>query len=179
HSPGRRRGDVSREAGWAWRERARHERASGRPLARHPRGVGTGPDAHGPGGHRRHRPGRGEGDEPMNSPLRRLSVVVLAMFVLLMGNATWVQYGPPAGALNDDPRNVRTIYREFGRDRGPIVVAGDQVAYSEPVDDPFGFQRIYTDGPLYAPVTGHFSIVFQSTGVERYANDVLNGTDAS
>lgn len=115
----------------------------------------------------------------MNSPLRRLSVVVLAMFVLLMGNATWVQYGPPAGALNDDPRNVRTIYREFGRDRGPIVVAGDQVAYSEAVDDPFGFQRIYTDGPLYAPVTGHFSIVFQSTGVERYANDVLNGTDAS
>lgn len=115
----------------------------------------------------------------MNAPLRRLSAVVLAMFLLLMANATWLQYGPPAGDLNSDPRNVRTIYREYGRDRGPIVVAGDQVAYSEPVDDPFGFQRIYSDGPLYAPATGFFSIVFASTGVEKYANDVLNGTDSS
>ena len=114
----------------------------------------------------------------MNAPLRRLSIVVLAMFVLLMGNASWVQYGQ-AGALNDDPRNVRTIYREYGQDRGPIVVAGEQVAYSEPVDDPFGFQRIYSDGPLYAPVTGHFSVVFSSTGVESGANDVLNGSDSS
>lgn len=114
----------------------------------------------------------------MNSPLRRLSVVVLAMFVLLMGNATWVQYGQ-AGALNDDPRNVRGIYREYGQDRGPIVVAGEQVAYSDPVDDAFGFQRIYSDGPLYAPATGFFSVVYSSTGVEKAANDVLNGTASS
>lgn len=114
----------------------------------------------------------------MNSPLRRLSIVVLAMFLLLMGNASWVQYGQ-AGALNDDPRNARTIYREYGQDRGPIVVAGEQVAYSDPVDDPFGFQRIYANGPLYAPVTGYFSTVFQSTGIENASNDVLNGTDSS
>jgi len=114
----------------------------------------------------------------MNSPLRRLSIVMLAMFVLLMANASWVQYGQ-AGALNDDPRNVRTIYREYGQDRGPIVVAGTPVAFSEPVDDPFGFQRIYADGPLYAPVTGHFSVVFSSTGIEDKANAVLNGTDSS
>lgn len=114
----------------------------------------------------------------MNSPLRRLSVVVLAMFVLLMANATWVQYGQ-AGALNDDPRNVRTIYREYGQDRGPIVVAGEPVAYSEPVDDAFGFQRIYADGPLWAPATGFFSVVFASSGIERTNNDVLNGSDSS
>ncbi|WP_420111383.1 peptidoglycan D,D-transpeptidase FtsI family protein [Pseudactinotalea sp.] len=114
----------------------------------------------------------------MNGPLRRLSIVVLAMFVLLMGNASWVQYGQ-AGALNDDPRNVRTIYREYGQDRGPIVVAGEPVAYSEPVDDPFGFQRIYADGPLYAPATGHFSVVFASTGIEDKSNAVLNGSDSS
>lgn len=114
----------------------------------------------------------------MNGPLRRLSIVVLAMFVLLMGNASWVQYGQ-AGALNDDPRNVRTIYREYGQDRGPIVVAGEPVAFSEPVDDPFGFQRIYADGPLYAPATGHFSVVFSSTGIEKASNGVLNGSDSS
>ena len=50
------------------------------------------------------------------------------------------------------------------------------MAYSEPVDDPFGFQRIYSDGPLYAPATGFFSVVFASTGIENARNDVLNGT---
>lgn len=115
----------------------------------------------------------------MNPPLRRLSIVVMVMFLLLMGNATWVQYGPQAASLNDDPRNTRTIYREYGLDRGPIVVAGDPVAYSEPVDDPFGFQRIYTDGPLYAPATGHFSVVYRATGIEFARNDLLNGSDSS
>ena len=47
----------------------------------------------------------------MNPPLRRLSAVVLAMFLVLMANATWLQYGPPAGDLNSDPRNVRTTPR--------------------------------------------------------------------
>lgn len=114
----------------------------------------------------------------MNAPVRRLSIVVILMFFALMGATTWVQYGQ-ASALNDDPRNTRTIYREYGRDRGPIVVAGEPVASSTAVEDPFGFQRTYANGPLYAPVTGYFSVVFQMTGVERAANDVLNGTDES
>lgn len=113
----------------------------------------------------------------MNTPLRRLSVVVLVMFLALMGSATWIQYGQ-AGALNDDPRNVRTVYRDYGADRGPIVVAGEEVAYSTEVDTPFGFQRVYTDGPLYAHSTGYFSM-YQMTGIERAATSVLAGTDDS
>lgn len=114
----------------------------------------------------------------MNAPLRRLSVVVVIMFFALMANATWVQYGQ-AGALNDDPRNTRSIYREYGQDRGPIVVAGNPIATSTPVDDAFGFQRAYSDGPLYAPVTGYFSVSLQATGIERAENDILNGSDSS
>lgn len=113
----------------------------------------------------------------MNAPLRKLSIVVLVMFFALMGGVTWVQYGQ-AGALNDDPRNTRTVYREYGRDRGPIVVAGQEIASSTPVDSPFGFQRTYADGPLYAHATGYFSI-FQMTGLERATNGVLSGTDDS
>ncbi|QOR70864.1 penicillin-binding protein 2 [Ruania alkalisoli] len=113
----------------------------------------------------------------MNAPLRRLSVLVIVMFVALMGGATWVQYFQ-ASSLNADSRNVRTLYRDHGQDRGPIVVAGEPVAFSEPVDDPFGFQRVYADGPLYAPVTGWYGL-YQATGMERAAHTVLNGTDDS
>ena len=111
----------------------------------------------------------------MNTPLRRISIVVIAMFLALMGAATWVQY-VQAAQLNADPRNVRTLYREYDNFRGSIVVAGEPIATSTPVDDPFGFQRTYADGPLYAHATGYYSIVFGRTGLERAANDVLTGT---
>ncbi len=111
----------------------------------------------------------------MNTPLRRLAVVVVTMFVALIGSATWVQF-VQAPTLNNDNRNVRTLYREYGNDRGPIVVGGDAVASSTPVDDPFGYLRAYADGPMYAPVTGYYSVVYGRSGIERTMNTELNGS---
>ncbi|RYV51836.1 peptidoglycan D,D-transpeptidase FtsI family protein [Pengzhenrongella frigida] len=111
----------------------------------------------------------------MNTPLRRLSVVVIAMFVALMAAATWTQF-VQASTLNADPRNVRTLYREFDNSRGPIVIAGEPVASSTAVDDAFKYQRAYANGPLFAPVTGFYSVVYGRTGIERAENDVLTGT---
>lgn len=110
----------------------------------------------------------------MNTPLRRLATVVLVMFVVLMGGTTWVQY-VQADTLNNDPRNVRTLYREFGNARGPIVVAGEAVASSAPVDDAFGYQRSYTGGDLWSSVTGFYSVVNGRTELELAANDALTG----
>ena len=116
----------------------------------------------------------------MNIPLRRLGVVIALMLVALMLSTTGVQFFQ-APSLNADARNVRTLYREYATDRGPIVVAGESIAYSEPTDhDLYAYQRIYSQGPLYAHLTGYFSTAFNSsTGIERYANDVLGGTSNS
>ena len=111
----------------------------------------------------------------MNTPLRRLATVVILMFFVLMGGATWVQF-VDAPHLNADQRNVRTLYREFGKPRGPIVVGGDTIASSVAVADPFGFQRSYANGPLYAPVTGYYSVVYQRKGIEEWLNTELNGS---
>ncbi|GEL96091.1 peptidoglycan D,D-transpeptidase FtsI family protein [Cellulomonas composti] len=110
----------------------------------------------------------------MNTPLRRLATVMLVMFVALMGASTWVQY-VKAPELNSDSRNVRTLYREYGNARGPIVVAGDAVAQSVKVDDSYGYQRTYSDGDTYSAVTGFYSIVHGSTQLEHAANDALTG----
>lgn len=110
----------------------------------------------------------------MNTPLRRLATVVLVMFVALMASATWVQYFQ-AERLNNDSRNVRTLYREFGNARGPIVVAGDAIALSTPVEDSYGYQRSYTAGELYSTMTGFYSVVNGRTELERAANDDLTG----
>ncbi|MGC5629797.1 peptidoglycan D,D-transpeptidase FtsI family protein [Georgenia sp. Z1344] len=113
----------------------------------------------------------------MNDQIRRLTVVIALMFLALMVSATTVQFAQ-AGDLNADGRNVRTFYREFGRDRGPIVVAGTPIVTSEPVDDAYNYLRRYEQGPAYAHLTGYFSVVHSSmTGLERSGNEVLNGND--
>ena len=111
----------------------------------------------------------------MNTPLRRLSTVIIVMFVALMAASTWVQF-VKAPQLNNDARNVRTLYREYGNPRGPIVVGGEAVAYSVPADTSFNFLRTYTNGPLYAPVTGFYSVVYTRSGLEQAMNTELNGT---
>ena len=112
----------------------------------------------------------------MNTPVRRLATIVALMFLALMLAATSVQYFQ-APSLNADGRNVRTIYREFGQDRGPIIVAGDSIASSSPVDSNYRFQRSYAQPGLYAHTTGYYAAALSSmTGMELAANDVLGGT---
>lgn len=112
----------------------------------------------------------------MNAAIRRLSVVVLAMFLALMAASTWVQF-LQAGDLNSDPRNRRTLYREYGTFRGPIIVDGAAIVSSVPSGDEFKYQRVYTDGWLYAPVTGFYSSIYGRTGIEQAENALLNGSD--
>lgn len=115
----------------------------------------------------------------MNTTLRRLSTVVMAMFLVLMVSTTWIQY-VQAGDLNRDGRNVRKIYRDLGAARGPIVVGENNVVVSVPVDDNYGRQRVYADGDeniakMYAPITGFFAVNGNTAGLERSANDYLSG----
>src|SRR5690606_3565658 len=78
--------------------------------------------------------------------------------------------------LRADGRNVRTLYDSYSAERGPILVAGQPVAESSPVDDQYKFQRVYTSPELYAAITGYFTLNQGTTGVEGSLNDYLSGT---
>lgn len=115
----------------------------------------------------------------MNQPIRRVATLALLMFLALMIAVTMIQF-VRAPALTADSRNARTIYEEYGRERGPIIVADQTVASSEPADDVYQFLRTYGQGELYAHSTGYFSVAFNSmTGIERLENDVLGGSSQS
>jgi peptidoglycan glycosyltransferase len=101
-------------------------------------------------------------------------VVTLVMFIALMANITYVQ-GFRAQELRDDPLNARQFEDRFKIDRGPIVADGERLAWSEEAGDD-RYQRHYRDGPVFAPITGYFS-VFSQTGLESAANHFLDGTD--
>ena len=115
----------------------------------------------------------------MNPPLRRLVAVVIIMFVTLMVAATSIQFFR-ASSLNSDSRNARTLYKEYGVDRGPIIVAGEPITDSVSVSSPYNYQRSYLQSLLYAHTTGYFSVTHNSmTGVERAENSILGGSDSS
>ncbi len=112
----------------------------------------------------------------MNRPIRYLAIACLVMFVALLANINYVQF-VEADSLNAKNGNKRVINEEFSRDRGAILVGEDPVAESVESDDEFKYQRRYTDGKLYAPVTGYFSYVFGRGGLENSQNRVLSGSD--
>jgi peptidoglycan glycosyltransferase len=112
----------------------------------------------------------------MNTPLRRLSVAVMLLFGLLLLNVNYLQV-VRAEDLHNDSNNPRLIAEEYSRERGPILVAGKPVAFSKATDDRLKYLREYSDGELYAPATGFYSLVYGSSGIEREANSILAGTD--
>lgn len=112
----------------------------------------------------------------MNASLRRISVTVMALIVLLLLNATMTQVFA-ADSLRADPRNQRVLLDEYSRQRGQIVAGGQLLAYSVATDNRFRFLRVYPNPLAYAPITGFYSLRYSSSGLERAEDPLLNGSD--
>jgi len=112
----------------------------------------------------------------MNTSLRRTSLMVMGLVVLLLINSTITQVFR-ADALRSDPRNQRILLDEYSRQRGQISANGQILAYSVATNGHYRFLRVYPDPLIYAPVTGFYSLRFSSTGLERAEDPILNGSD--
>jgi penicillin-binding protein A len=114
----------------------------------------------------------------VNRALRRMSVAILVMFLLLLININYLQGFEPA-SLATKPNNARAFEAQFQHQRGNIVTSdGVTVAESTPVNDIYKYQRSYPQGPAYAPVTG-YDTLYSQTGVERSENSLLSGSDSA
>lgn len=114
----------------------------------------------------------------MNSAIRRLAVAAIILMVALMANSTYLQ-AFRASELNGRNDNRRVRDEQFSVDRGPILIGSSAVAKSEPSNDRYEYQRVYPNGPRYAPVTGYYSYLFGRSGIELSQNSQLNGSDPS
>ncbi|MGY1690160.1 peptidoglycan D,D-transpeptidase FtsI family protein [Geodermatophilus sp. SYSU D01105] len=112
----------------------------------------------------------------MNAPLRRVAISVLVLFTLLIVNVNYIQV-VRSDELRNDTGNTRVLTEEYDRERGSIVVAGTEIANSVATDDRLTYLRQYPQGPLYAPVTGYYSLVYGNSQVERAENEILAGSD--
>lgn len=110
----------------------------------------------------------------MPRQIRRISVVLVIMLVALLINVTRIQV-INADEYRDRQGNQRLLLAEYDRERGPILVGANPVARSVETGNTLTFLRTYDNGPLYAPVTGFYSLVYGATGLERTENRILNG----
>ncbi|MET7459110.1 penicillin-binding protein 2 [Nonomuraea sp. NPDC005501] len=114
----------------------------------------------------------------MNSTVKRIAVACLAMFALLMVNVNYVQ-AIKAGTYSEDPRNIRNFYERYAVQRGRITAGGKEIlAQSVETDSKeFRFVRQYTEGKLYAHVTGFFSPE-SADAIESTENKLLDGSSS-
>ncbi|MCX4232703.1 peptidoglycan D,D-transpeptidase FtsI family protein [Streptomyces ortus] len=113
----------------------------------------------------------------MNKTIRHASVFTLLLVFALLVRATWVQFYD-GQALAEDKDNRRNAIEQYAYPLGNIVVGGDEVTGSaRTTGGDLKYKRTYTDGRLYAAVTGYSSQVFGATQLEGVYQQLLDGTD--
>ena len=112
----------------------------------------------------------------MTKELRRLSILMLLMFLALFASTSVIQV-VQAETLAENSRNTRALYDSYEVQRGSIIASGAAIASSVPSDDVFAWQRVYVDGDMWAPVTGYINPALgAATGIEQAMNQELSGT---
>ena len=115
----------------------------------------------------------------MTKELRRLSILMLGMFLALFASTSWIQV-VNADELAQNPNNTRARYDSYEVQRGSIIASGAAIASSVPSDDVYSWQRVYTDAAMWAPVTGYINAALgAATGIEQAMNQELSGTAGS
>ncbi|WP_406202404.1 penicillin-binding transpeptidase domain-containing protein [Kitasatospora sp. NBC_01560] len=124
----------------------------------------------------------GRGNGPQGLPGisvtgRRAGTFCLLLIAALCVQATRVQVFR-ADELNHNRANQRLTVERYSQPRGNILAGADSVTGSEPTGGRYDYKRTYTDGPLYAAVTGYASQAYGNSQLEGIEDDLLSGTDS-
>ncbi len=112
----------------------------------------------------------------MNRPIRRVALAVGVLLLALVVNLNWVQV-VKSDAYRSDPANRRVLLDEYSRQRGSIIVQGKPIAQSVATSDRLKYLRKYPGGPVYAPLTGYYSLYYGDSALESVGDKVLSGSD--
>jgi peptidoglycan glycosyltransferase len=110
----------------------------------------------------------------VNTPIRRLFVLVLLLFgTLVFASSWWSVFG--AEGLTDNPANRRILFEEQRIKRGIIRAADGTVLAANRTLSQERYERRYPTGELFAQAVGYTSLDRGRTGLEDYYNDQLTG----
>ena len=111
----------------------------------------------------------------MEKQIRRVGIGLTVGFLLIFGMLNWVQFFD-AKQIAGNNANRRSLIAEYSIKRGDITtVDGVTLARSEETDGDLKYKRIYPQGELYGHLTGFYSFIYGTTGIEAAYNDELLG----
>src|SRR4051794_30819484 len=113
----------------------------------------------------------------MNTPMRKVGLALAVMFIALFVNLNFVQF-VQGDKYRNDSDNKRVLLNEYASPRGAIVASGTNVAFSvQRGNDELKYLRVYPKkyAEAMAPVTGFYSFVYGTDGIESAENEILSG----
>jgi peptidoglycan glycosyltransferase len=119
----------------------------------------------------------------VNKSIRRVAAALGVLFLAIFVNLN-IQQIALSKSYRDKPGNQRTLYAQYAVPRGDITVDGTAVAHSKATSGTLKYLRTYPQGPVYAPVTGFYSLsatpstFLGTTGIETAEDSVLSGDDS-
>jgi cell division protein FtsI/penicillin-binding protein 2 len=109
--------------------------------------------------------------------MRRVAIFCGLLILALLLRVNWVQF-VQADDLQNDANNRRVDIERYSHPRGNIIVEGEAITGSEETDDSdFVYRRTWTDGEMWAPVTGYSSQAFGTSQLENINDSILTGDD--
>ncbi|MFI9587663.1 penicillin-binding transpeptidase domain-containing protein [Streptomyces sp. NPDC052236] len=107
--------------------------------------------------------------------IQQTAALSLLLLIALLLNAARVQV-IEATSLDTNPANRRPVIARYAEPRGDILVGGRPVTGSKDTGQQLRYERTYTEGPLYAPVTGYASQTYGTSLIENTEDSFLSGT---
>ncbi|MEU8649579.1 penicillin-binding transpeptidase domain-containing protein [Streptomyces sp. NPDC048737] len=113
----------------------------------------------------------------MNKPLRRIAIFCGLLILTLLLRDNYLQY-VKADSLASDDDNRRVNIARYATPRGDIIVDGKAITGSvETTSGDYKYKRTWTDGAMWAPVTGYSSQAFGANQLEKLEDGILTGND--
>ncbi|GAA3908074.1 penicillin-binding transpeptidase domain-containing protein [Streptomyces gulbargensis] len=113
----------------------------------------------------------------MNKPLRRVAIFCGLLVLALLVRDNWLQF-VRADELNAHPNNTRVRIERYANERGNIIVDGKPITGSvDSGGNYYKYKRTYVNGPMWAPVTGYASQVYDANFIEKIEDGILTGND--
>jgi peptidoglycan glycosyltransferase len=119
----------------------------------------------------------------VNTSIRKVAAAMGVLLLAVFLNLNFVQV-VKGSKYRNAPDNARVLLNEYASPRGQIIVGGTAIAESTSTNDELKYLREYPQGPLYAPVTGFYSITatpspyLGTEGIEKSEDAVLSGSDS-
>ncbi|HET9061037.1 MAG TPA: penicillin-binding transpeptidase domain-containing protein [Acidimicrobiales bacterium] len=115
----------------------------------------------------------------INARVRWAGLAACLLLVVVFAQLNYLQIFR-ADALDHNPLNSRGVVLEYAQPRGAIISAdGVTLAESVPSHDQYKYQRKYPQGSLFGQITGYYSLIYGTDGLENEYGPVLAQRNAS